>query len=384
DKYICLDDYPTMKIFEMPFDDIPAALFGDFFANCRGNYVCCHNNFLIFANSLNDIRALIREVVLNNTMKHSIEHSEFLQNFSTASSIFVYYSFGRGTEILKRALARQYGKDIDEKRGSFAELGIAGMQLKKLEDMVYCNIAFAKSSEKSDSDYEKIWETNIGNSIATKPFVVTNHDSGEKEVIVQDNNNTLYLLNSSGREIWHIEIDGRITSQIVQVDAFNNGKLQYLFSTNNKIYLIDRLGNSVNKFPISLRTKASAPISVFDYDNNKNYRIFAACEDKNVYVYDINGDLLKGWEFGGTENYVNSEINHYVIETEDFIVFHDAYTPYFIARNGSYKMRFSTNFEFSGNNFYCDQTSSAKFVTTDKNGVVRRFFKSEIQDSVVF
>ena len=370
-------------VFKMPYDDIPAALFGELFANCRGNYVCCMNNFMIFANSIDDLRMIAKEITLNNTMKANLAHRDFRNNFATSSAMFAYFSFAQGPEMLKRIFSRQYASDIENQRYNIGSMGAIGIQMKEVDEMMYCNISLVESDQPAMmAQNQTSWETNIGTDLATKPFIVTNHDTGEKEIIVQDKDNVLYLLNSSGRETWHIQIDDRIIGNILQVDSYKNDKLQYIFSTKNKIYIVDRLGNFMPKFPLQLRAEATTPISVFDYENNRNYRIMVACEDKRVYVYDISGNLIKGWNFGEAENTINSEISHYVISTEDFIVFHDSYKAYFVARNGSPKMQFQTNFKFSDNNIYCDLSSSAKFVATDDHGTIHRFFKSNKQDSI--
>ena len=372
----------AVTVFSLPYDDIPAALFGDMFANCRGNYVFFIGNFMVFANSMDDIKALVRDVSLNNTMKASISHREFLGKFSTTSTMFLYYNFPCGTEMLKRVLSRQYSSDIDAKRRAIGDNGVCGVQFKCMDGLVFCNLSFGELDSKHIAESEIIWETNIGAAVAMKPCFVKNHDTGENEILVQDKNNMLYLLDASGKEVWHVLIDAPIRSQIYQVDAYKNGKLQYLFSTADKIYLVDRLGNFVDRYPLVLRAETTVPISVFDYDGNHNYRIFAACNDNKVYVYDISGNLLKGWDFAGTENLVNSEISHYSISSEDFIVFHDSYKVYFVARNGSEKLKFLTGFKFSDNAIYCDVSGTPKFVTTDENGMVRRFFKDNRQDSI--
>ena len=377
-----LEEGSSTNVFKMPCDDIPSVLFGDLFTYCHGSYVCCISNFLVFANSVEDLRSLSRAVSLNNTMKASISHREFLSKFSTSSSMLLYYSFAGGTEIMKRMVSQQYSSDIDRKSAEIAANGAVGIQFKHLDGIIYCNVSFGETDAKPLAGSATIWETNIGASVATKPFIVKNHDTGGKEIILQDVNNVLYLLDFSGKEIWHIQIDDKITSPISQVDAYRNGKLQYLFSTRNKIYMVDRIGNFVSKFPITLRADATAPISVFDYEGNRSYRIFAPCSDNNVYVYDIEGNLLKGWNFAGTETNVSAEVAHYVVSKEDFIVFHDEYRAYFLARNGSSKMEFLTGFKFSGNAICCDEGVSPKFVATDVNGIVRRFFKNGHQDSI--
>lgn len=382
-QQVITDELAGVRIFKMPYNDIPAVLFGELFANCRGSYVCCVKNFLVFANSIDDLRLLVREVNRNNTMQASLVHSEFLTNFSSSSSVFAYFSFKQGQGILQRVFSQQYANDLVAKHNEIAEIGLFGMQLKRLDDKLYCNIAVCESDHNQELSLESLWETNVGTALATKPFIVKNHDTKENEIIVQDVKNVLYLFNSQGREIWHIQLDEQIQSAIYQVDAYKNGKLQYLFSSSNKIYLIDRLGNNLSRYPISLRDSAVSPVSVFDYDKNNNYRLAIACANNEVYVYDIDGNLLKGWEFEETESVVNSQISHFAISGEDFIAFHDDYKAYFLARNGNAKMAFPTTTKFSNNNFYCDLTNTPKFVTTTEKGTICRFFKNKTQDSIV-
>ena len=60
---------------------------------------------------------------------------------------------------------------------------------------------------------------------------------------------------------------------VSQIDYYKNGKLQLLFNTENQLYMIDRLGNFVTNYPIDLPTTTHLSHALFDYDNNKKYRI---------------------------------------------------------------------------------------------------------------
>jgi hypothetical protein len=81
-----------------------------------------------------------------------------------------------------------------------------------------------------------------------------------------------------------------------QVDYLKNNKLQYLFTTERNLYLLDRNGNPVGNFPV--RVPAPAPLqtaAVFDYDNTFDYRFLAQDLVGNLYLYDKDGKLLEGW-----------------------------------------------------------------------------------------
>lgn len=53
--------------------------------------------------------------------------------------------------------------------------------------------------------------------------------------------------------------------------------------------------------PVTLKADTKAGMALYDYDKNKNYRIFVPCADRRVYLYDIRGQLIKRlekWEDG--------------------------------------------------------------------------------------
>ena len=144
------------------------------------------------------------------------------------------------------------------------------------------------------------------------------------------------------------------------------------------------MGNYVDKYPIKLRSPATGPMSLFDYDNKLSYRMVIPCKDNKLYLYNGEGSIVKGWKFESTENSVASEINHYKIANEDFIVFNDDYKAYFISRTGESKLNFLTKFKFSNNNKIWLDNKSAKprFIATDEKGIVRCFYTDGKQDSI--
>ena len=90
---------------------------------------------------------------------------------------------------------------------------------------------------------------------------------------IQDSKNILYLINNRGQVEWTREIDGKIIKEVNQIDSYKNGKLQYVFATEKSLNLLDRKGRDVGKFPLKFKDNITSPVSVFDYDKNKNYRL---------------------------------------------------------------------------------------------------------------
>jgi outer membrane protein assembly factor BamB len=142
---------------------------------------------------------------------------------------------------------------------------------------------------------QTVWESRLESRVITKPKFVVNHYTGDMEIFVQDDRHNVYLLNNSGRVLWKQKIDGQILSDIYQIDYYKNGKLQFLFNTGEQLHLLDRNGNYVERYPVKLRSPATNGLALFDYEKNRDYRIFLAAEDKGVYLYDKEGSIVKGW-----------------------------------------------------------------------------------------
>jgi hypothetical protein len=226
-------------------------------------------------------------------------------------------------------------------------------------------------------DPKTVWETHLDTTLNFKPALVENHYTGENEIFVQDMNQNLYLINKVGRILWKKRIEENIIGDIHQIDFYNNGKLQILFNTKNKIHLVDRKGNYVENYPITLPSPATAPLAVFDYNNNSNYRIFIPCENKKVYDFSKEGRIIEGWKFGKSDTKVTTPVQHFRIGTKDYIVFADKYRIYILNRRGETRVETEKQFSKSKENiFYIsnENSSNPSLVTTNKKGTVHHIY----------
>src|SRR5690606_19585162 len=112
----------------------------------------------------------------------------------------------------------------------------------------------------------------LDTDLLNTPQFVTNHITKEKEIVVQDINNNLYLISNTGKILWKKQVEGPILGTIEQIDIYRNGRLQLVFATPHRVYVMDRNGKDVGPFPAKFNDNITQPLSVFDYDKNKNYR----------------------------------------------------------------------------------------------------------------
>jgi hypothetical protein len=153
---------------------------------------------------------------------------------------------------------------------------------------------------------------------------------------------------------------------IKQVDIFKNGRQQMVFRTAKRLYLLDRNGNEVKQltFPIN-SSLINNPISIFDYEKNRNYRILIT-EDNQIKMYDSNGRIVRGFKpplFDS--NIINSPV-HIRIDGKDYIVVQlENGTLKILDRRGRDRIIVDNKIKFSNNPIF---SYLENFTTTDTQG----------------
>ena len=194
-------------------------------------------------------------------------------------------------------------------------------------------------------------------------------------MIVQDENNILYLINSSGQIEWSKKIEGQVLNEIHQIDSYKNGKLQYLFATKNKLYLMDRKGGNVGKFPLKFNDIITQPISVFDYDKNKNYRILIT-QNNELFMFDSKGNRVRGFNYIKNDKILNSP-KHFRISNKDLIVFKTKNDLKIINRRGRPRIKAKTKLDFSSQKVF--QYGNAIITQTNKNEIIEIDLKGNVK-----
>lgn len=369
-----LDNQTSYNIYQLPdnfFEELPPGrLFNKYFT--------VYENYLLFGPSTEILSRVIYQNVLQKTLVSDPvykEMSDYLANRSNLTMFFrpfAYLEYKQGL-LSTSFLAVLEAMEIFIRR-------IPGMVVQYTTEggLFYQNVSFKYTSQIKEKALT-VWESLLDSVACIKPELVVNHNTSEKEIFVQDAARNIYLINSTGRILWKQPLDGLIMGDIYQVDFYKNGKLQYLFNTREKIHLIDRNGNYVERYPISLRAPATNSLSLFDYDNNQNYRLFLAGEDRRIYVYDIEGNIVTGWRFNTSESEVEGAIQHFRIDDLDYIVFSDRNRTYFLDRRGKERFRVKDQIHIAPHNsFTLDMNireEKPRWISTDTSGNVAAIYQ---------
>lgn len=363
-----------IDVYDNPVRSLTATLLGNLFAACDDKYFVALGDYFVFSSS----KHALKEFALSSLLKRTLSQSVNLSNYtSIESNVFIYLNPKRSDAAYLNVL-----KPITEKKIRASSIVAAsqsmGLQLRfTSNNEAYCNAFYtlqnAASSTGSRSpralktDFDKMEAV-----LLTRPWRLKNHRTNTYELLVQDAKKNIYLYDDLGKMLWKRALDEAIMGDVEQVDVLKNNKLQMVFCTKNKIYLIDRNGKNVDKFPITLPAAATAPLSIFDYDKSRDYRFFVPCSNGKIYAYESNGKPLKGFSPTVKTGGITLPLQHVRQAGKDFIVVADNRNVYLLNRQGEERAKVAKPiFPAVNSSIVCEHNAAgevAHLTTTNAQG----------------
>ena len=209
----------------------------------------------------------------------------------------------------------------------------------------------------------------------TNPQFVTNHITKQKEIVVQDVKNNLYLISNKGKILWKKQLQGAVLGKIEQIDIYKNGRLQLAFATRNRVYVIDRNGEDVKPFPLKFQGIITQPLAVFDYEKRKNYRLMVT-QGNTVLMYNTKGVIVKGFGFKSTNKNIITQPKHFRIGSKDYITLKTRDKLYILDRIGKTRVKTDASYSYSSQpvflykNTFTTTTQKGHLISIDRNGRV--------------
>ena len=241
-------------------------------------------------------------------------------------------------------------------------------QLKEGNNLASINgIISDYKDDSKNSEIELKFETSISNEIILGPLIVKNHTNNKNEVFIQDSENIIYLINDNGQIEWTKKINDRVIDEVKQIDSYKNGRLQYVFATQNSLHMIDRKGRDVGKFPLKFNDQITKPVSVFDYDNNKNYRLLITQNDE-LFMFDSKGNRVRGFDYN-KKNKIITKPEHFRISNKDIIVFKTSDDLKILNRRGKIRIKINGDYNYSKDEIF--QYQNSLLTTTVNNKIVK-------------
>lgn len=329
----------------------------------KANHYALLENAFVFAEDRDVLQTVIRNYNQGNTFHKTQAYKAVSGSLATASNV-LFITKNRGADDL---LKSDFTPDVvrDMRNRSLNDYAYAA-SLVSDASFFHSHLLVQKLSEIEDPrNTFPLYSIGLDAKLATEPQFVKNHNTRKQEIVVQDEDNILYLIGTDGTVLWKKQLNAPIQGRIKQVDLYRNGRLQLAFTTNDEFLIIDRNGEIVKPFEKAFAGGNLNPLAVFDYEGNKNYR-FVVTQGSRVYMYNSRGDIVSGFTYTDAEDTIIDAPKHFRIGQKDYLVFKLANGSLKILnRIGKVRVDVREKMDFSDNEVYLYRN---KFIVSDKGG----------------
>lgn len=307
---------------EIPTHRFPEQLLWPLVNGFDHAYYTTEGNVLFIGDNLEELKFFLEDIEHEDTWGKSVSKNQFMESTLLESNVSVFINTPKVWNLLLPRLNPRWSQFVKENQPLLQRLEMCAFQFSHLNNTYYTNIAVHHSAGKAEVTFASNARRNVvhfSEAIQTLQ-AVKSHVSQATELLIQDSLNDVSLMSMEGKVLWKLPIGDQITSEVQQVDFYNNGKLQYIFSTHDAIHIIDRLGNYVPPYPLYLKGKDIKHLSVIDYDRSKRYRFLVSEQNGNLWMYDKSGKNLEGWTPRATGQSLMTPPRHHRIRGKDFIM----------------------------------------------------------------
>ncbi|WP_298530362.1 ribonuclease HII [uncultured Algibacter sp.] len=353
-----IDTYRAVDLFNFSEPALFAKTFTPLITYNKAKLYCMIDHFFVFGDDLELMQNIIASYQNKTTLADKAYFKSSTEKLSDASSLLQIINASSLKTILNKNLR-------EDTRINLNSYNASGIQFIYDNNFAHVNgiIQKVKGRIKVNSVSEEL-NIKLSADILTNPQFVTNHITKQKEIVVQDVTNNLYLISNKGKILWKKQLQGALLGKVEQIDMYKNGRLQLAFATKNRVYVIDRNGKDVAPFPLKFNDAISQPLAVFDYEKRKNYRLMVT-QGNSVLMYNTKGEIVKGFGFKSANNAIISQPKHFRIGSKDYIVLKTVNKIYILDRIGKTRIKTNSAYTFSSQPIFLFKNT---FTTTTKEG----------------
>ncbi|UZO81034.1 hypothetical protein NBT05_00820 [Aquimarina sp. ERC-38] len=322
-------------------------------------------DFILFSDNKNVLQLVIANFINKTVFDRLPAFIKTKEQLTDASSILLIGNSNPLKNKIAEHIDEVYKKEwmgID-----LASYPIGALQFIKEGNFTHIHgIIQKENTENTINSVTQSSTTTLDAPLLNAPQLVYNHRTKGKDIVVQDIENTLYLISSKGTIYWKKKLDQPILGKIEQIDIYKNGRYQLLFATKDAIHLLDRNGKTVAPYPKKLNTPATQALSLFDYDKNKRYRIVIT-QGSKVTMYDAKGEVVSGFQFNEASSPLVNKPQHIRIGSKDYILLSQQDGKLTILdRVGRTRVKVKDTISFSGQPWYQYQNTFTSLTKNNK------------------
>ena len=319
------EQYGNYSIQMLNVPELPKQLLGRMFEGFEQCYVVQVDDYMLLSERVSTLRSLLKDISEENVWGKSVVQKAFLEETLQEANFSLYLNTVNAWYMLNRYVEDPERENLLQNASLIKRFNQVSLQFSKVEQQYYTSLIIRKSGRSNSGAGQDVFAAEqilpFGSRLDTRPFPVQNATDRSREIVVQDSANVLYSVTANARHGWADSVGAAIRGSIQQVETGADKKLRYLFATANHIHALDEQGQELENFPFNLGDSLNIQhLAVFDYENNGNYRLLVDDTMGNLYMYDMRGTALQGWQPRRMDYRLATEPQHLRVSGRDVIV----------------------------------------------------------------
>ncbi|MBC5993202.1 hypothetical protein [Pontibacter cellulosilyticus] len=312
----------TIEMIEVP--ELPAKLFGSLFTGFEQSYVVEVDDYIIFSDEVAALRDMLDDISAENVWGKSVAQKGFIEETLQEANFSLYLNTVNAWYVLSRYMTDNSREDLLQNATLIKRFNQVSFQFANTGKQYYTSFVFRKQ-DRSATSGEDLFVTELTEKfdtrISSKPFPIQNAVDRSREIVVQDSADVLINITATGKRGWADTVGTSIRGGIKQIEFGPENKLRYLFATGSRIHAINNQGQSLENFPFNIGDTLNIQhLAVFDYEKNQDYRLLIDDNLGNLYMYDIRGNAIEGWQPRRMDYRLATEPQHLRVGGRDVIL----------------------------------------------------------------
>lgn len=317
-----VERYGDLAIRQINIDNLPEKIWGGIFTGFEQTFYTSIDNYLVIGNSVEVIKRLMAEIESEVVWARSVKQHQFVEKTLQEANVTVFWNMGRSWSMFLAGLSPEWQNLARENERTLKSLELGALQFTEAEQKFYTSMLVSyqpQEQQVAEQRFLTVAQTFVEKPMLIQPFVFEKQNSNE--TILQDSLGQVYMINGDGKVAWKDSLGSKIISDVVLIDYLKNGRNQFFFATADALHVIDKSGNYIEGYPLSMKDGVKLSYaSVIDYDNSKNYRFLVADENGHLLMFNKEGSNLEGWRPRKVTGRLTTTPQHVRIRSRDVIV----------------------------------------------------------------
>jgi hypothetical protein len=276
------------------------------------------DDFLVFSDNHVVLKKLLQDIEAENVWGKTSRYNNFLEETISESNILMLINLNASWRQFATYASDRSKKNMVTNH-KIRDNDLIAVQMTEMEGGFYTSVLL--HYDKTQRNIPQLASTS-SNALFVSEHPIANQVfmASATEFVFQDLNSVLYLQNSS-KNILIDSLDRLVGDNLIVADLNKDGKDNLLYLSSSKLMAKDKAGKDLPGFPVNFAEGYKLQsLSLLDYDNTKNYRICVSDQAGNVYLLDVKGNVLEGWNPKKFESRLAFPMVHQRVSSKDLIV----------------------------------------------------------------